>query len=87
MSFYKVVEDGYIIFIGTGACCGDEITCDEYNELLALIKKAPTSEDGYSHRLTVEKEWERFKLPVNEASVTDELSAEEALEIITGGEV
>ena len=87
-------ESGKLIVIGTG-CGGVEITEAEYNALLAEIReKAALVEQLYNGEITIDDvptEWqEEIQRRVNEriaAEGTDEeqeLSAEEALDIILG---
>lgn len=79
--YYKNIENGYIICIGTGT--GDvEITEDEYNAIMAVIKTRPEDVDGYTHRLLEDLTWEQVEAPPVEE---EELSADEALDIILGG--
>ncbi len=70
----------------TFAWYGEEITETEYNEILSILRNRPTAPEGYGYRLTESLEWELYELPVEEET-DDEISAEEALEIITGGAV
>ena len=55
--FYKYIKDNYIIGIGTGAG-GEEITEQEYNNILDKINNCPEAPEGYSYRLTTAMEWE-----------------------------
>lgn len=63
---------------------GEEITETQYNEILSMLRNRPTAPDGFAYRLTAELEWELYEAPVEEEP---ELTADEALEIILGGEV
>ena len=65
MDFYKVIEDGYIIGIGTnGNDSVTEITESEYNTILSLIHNRPTARDGYTYKLKADTlEWELVELP------------------------
>jgi hypothetical protein len=60
---YKYINDGYIIGVGTGAGAGEEITEDEYNEILDKINNRPTAPEGFTYRLTTALEWELAELP------------------------
>lgn len=84
MRFYKIVEDGYIPVVGTGAG-GIEITVEEYNEIMAIIRNRPEPPDGYDYRLKEDLTWEEYELPPVEPVDEEEISDSEALEIITGG--
>lgn len=82
MRYYKIIIDGYLVAIGTGAG-GEEITEDEYNNLREVIHNKPTAESGFDYRLREDLTWEKYELPP--VPDDDELTAEEALDIITGG--
>ena len=86
MRCYKQILDGYLFAVGKGAKGGEEITAEEYNEILSILRNRPTAPEGYGYRLTESLEWELYELPAEEET-DDEISAEEALEIITGGTV
>lgn len=83
MRFYKNIDGGYIISIGTGNG-GTEITEAEYSEILSVIRNKPQAPDGYGYRLKTDLTWETVKLPDPEPA-DDDLTAEEALDIIMGG--
>lgn len=84
MRYYKQISDNYIIAIGTGYG-GEEITEAEYNELMAIIQNAPRSE-GKGYKLRADLTWEEYDLPpVPEPSDDDEISTDEALNILLGG--
>ena len=81
-NYYKNIEGDYITGIGTGI--GDvEITQEEYENILAVIRERPTPETGYDYRLRTDLEWEQVEAAV---PVDEEISADEALDIILGGE-
>ena len=86
MVYYKQLSDNYILAIGTGPG-GTEITETEYNSILSAIQSRPTSEtQGY--RLRTDLTWEAYDLPPElESSDDDEISNEEALNILLGGSV
>ena len=97
MRYYAQYNDsGKLIAIGTGNG-GVEITEAEYNALLAEIReKAALVEQLYNGEITIDDvptEWqEEIQRRVNEriaaegAAEEQDLSAEEALNIILGGE-
>jgi hypothetical protein len=89
-------EDNKLIAIGTGPG-GTEITETEYNDLLIMIReKAALVDKLYSGEITIDEvsgDWqEEIQRRVDEriaqqGTIEDqELSAEEALDIILGGE-
>lgn len=86
MRYYKQLSDNYIIAIGTGPG-GTEITETEYNSILSAIQSRPASEtQGY--RLRADLTWEAYDLPpAPEPSDDDEISNEEALNILLGGSI
>ena len=97
MRYYAQYDDyGKLIAIGTGPG-GTEITEAEYNELLAMIReKAALADKLYNGEITIDDvpaEWkEEIQRRVDERIAAEgtigeqELSAEEALDIILGGE-
>lgn len=86
MRYYKQLSSNYIIAIGTGPG-GTEIIETEYNSILSAIQARPTSEtQGY--RLRADLTWEAYDLPPEpEPSDEDEISDEEAFNILIGGSV
>ena len=96
MRYYKLLEDNKLIAIGTGPG-GTEITEAEYTELLTMIReKASLVDKLYSGEITIDEvpaDWqEEIQRRVDERIAQQgtieeqELSAEEALDIILGGE-
>lgn len=65
---------------------GTEITEAEYNKILSIIRNKPTATDGYDYRLTDALEWELYEAPATEEE-DEELTDEQALEILLGGAV
>lgn len=84
MRYYKKIENDYIHVIGTGPG-GEEITQEEYENILSAIRNRPTPDPGYDYRLRVDLTWALVEAPAE--PVDDEISADEALDIILGGEV
>lgn len=95
MKFYKIIENDCIVAVGidTG---GTEITEAEYNTLLAEIReKAALVDKLYSGEITIDavpSEWqEEIQRRVDEriaaegAAEEQDISAEEALNILLGG--
>ena len=85
MRYYKTVSENDIVAVGTGAG-GEEITKAEYENLIAIIAAKHPVEEGYGYRLKTDLTWERFELPVVTDASSHELTAEEALSIILGGD-
>lgn len=86
MRYYKQLFDNYILAIGTGHG-NTEITESEYNEIMSIIQNRPQA-DGKGYRLKTDLTWEEYDLPpAPEPSDEDELSSDEALNIILGGNI
>ena len=84
MRYNKQISNNYILAIGTGYG-GTEITEAEYNEIMAIIQNRPIAE-GKGYRLKADLTWEEYDLPpVSEPSDDDEISTDEALNILLGG--
>ena len=90
MRYSKIVVDGYITGIGTykGRSIVDgDITEAEYNSIMSVIQNCPQA-NGKGYRLKTDLTWEEYDLPpVPEPSDEDELSSDEALNIILGGTI
>lgn len=96
MRYYAQYENNRLIAIGTGAG-GTEITKEEYDRLLAEIRtKAELVDKLYNGEITlaeVPTEWQEEiqrradeRIAMQGTLEEQELSAEEALSIIVGGE-
>ena len=95
MRYYKLIENDTIIAIGTGYG-GTEITEAEYNTLLSEIReKAALVDKLYSGEITIDAvpvDWqEEIQRRVDERIAAEgsaeeqDISAEEALDILLGG--
>lgn len=95
MRYFKLIDDTLLTAIGTGSG-GTEITEAEYNALLAEIReKAVLVDKLYSGEITIDDvpaDWqEEIQRRVDERIAAEgeaaeqEISAEEALDIILGG--
>lgn len=82
--YQKNIENGYIVSIVSGTSNGN-ISEEEYNTILNVIRNKPTAQKGYDYKLKEDLTWELYELPP--VPIDDEISAEEALDIITGGTV
>ena len=96
MRFFKIIQNYSVTAIGTGPG-GTEITEAEYNALLSEIReKAALVDKLYSGEITIDDvptDWqEEIQRRVNERIAAEgeaaeqDISAEEALDIILGGE-
>ena len=83
MRYYKLIEDGYILAIGTGGG-GTEITENEYNSIMTVIQNKPQGTATTDYKLKTDLTWEEYELPP--APEDYDISDEEALEIITGSD-
>lgn len=77
-------ENGYILSVQKGGAGSHEITEAEYNIILEAIQNRPEAPEGYDYRLKSDLTWEMYELPAPDPD--PEISEEEALEIILGGE-
>lgn len=64
---------------------GKPITAEEYAEILAMLRNPPAAPEGWAYRLTESLRWELEELPPVDED--PEISAEEALAIMLGGNV
>lgn len=82
MRYYKHIQDGFIIAIGTGGG-GVEITETEYESILAAISNKPARTETTDYHLTESLEWVEYERiePPDES----EPSAEEVVDILLGG--
>lgn len=80
--YFKNIENGYLTSISTGSGM-EEIAQEEYEHILSVIRSAPAAEEGRQYRLRTDLTWEPAELPNEDEP---DLSDEEALNIILGGE-
>ena len=97
MKYFAQYDDsGKLIAIGTGQG-GTEITEEEYNELLAMImEKAALVDKLYNGEITIDDvpaDWQEEirrrvddRIAAEGSAEEQDISAEEALSIIVGGE-
>lgn len=82
MRYYKDIENGYIIAIGTGDGGGTEIAEEEYNTIMSVIRQKPPRADTTDYRLKEDLTWEEYYRPPDEAEI--EADSDEALDILLG---
>lgn len=82
MQHKTIIIDGYIrgVCMTTGE---GNISQAQYDTITELFHNKPTAPDGFDYRLKADLTWELVELPP--MPIDDELTAEEALDIITGG--
>jgi hypothetical protein len=85
--YYKIIKNGYLFAIGISKFGGEEITKEEYENILAIVRDCPQAEFGYGYKLKTDLTWELYELPVVEVDENRELTDSEALDIILGGSV
>ena len=81
MRYYKLIENGYIMAIGTGGG-GTEITAAEYDEIMAVIHNKPPETETIDYRLKTDLTWEQYER--HDPVVPEELDPEEAMNILLG---
>lgn len=82
MRFYKLINNNYILAIGTGFG-GEEITESEYNEILSVIQNKPVRTATTDYRLKTNLTWEEYE---HGPDPEPEPEPEEVLDILLGGE-
>ena len=65
MKYYKNIENGYIVSISTQHG-QTEITKEEYENILQLIKTMPQAEQDFEYRLKEDLTLEKYELPQEE---------------------
>lgn len=83
MKYFKNIQGGYIAALSTGSG-GEEITQEEYERILSLVRACPKADTGYQYRLKTDLTWELVEMPPEDTD--PEISESEALDIILGGE-
>ena len=74
MRYFEVVENGYILAVGTGAG-GTEITKAEYDQILAVIRAKPAASGTTDYRLRTDLTWEAYTIEYVPAADFDAASA------------
>ena len=92
MKYFKHIEDGMIISINTidtddTTPTEDEITEEEYTQIVTAIQNRPTDDDpGYTYKLKEDLTWELCEIPgyvpPSEPSDDDEISGKEFLSMV-----
>ena len=82
MKYYKYIEDGYILAVGTGGA-GEEITEEEYNEIMVAIYNKPKRTETTDYHLRTDLTWEEYEVEPPEPD--DEITDTELVDILLGG--
>lgn len=61
MRYFKIIEDGYIMAIGENTG-GEEISEEEYNQILEIIHNAPKAPEGKCYKLKTDLTWEECEI-------------------------
>lgn len=80
MKYFKNVDGEYLTALSTGAG-GEEITQEEYEHILSVIRSRPDAETGYQYKLKADLTWELVEVPPED---DPDLSDAEAMDIILG---
>ena len=72
MRYYKLIENGYFLGVGIGNG-GTEITKEEHDQLLEVIKNHPVGEGNCGYCLKADLTWEKCEmLPVEEVATEED---------------
>lgn len=83
MRYYKQIENGYILAIGTGDG-GDEISFDEYKSIMEIIRSAPKAESGHTYKLKDDLTWVLLQSEDEKTSDDESISGDEFLQMVEG---
>ncbi len=85
IGFYKNSNGRYLDYLSKGYG-QEEISEAEYNEILSIIRTAPTPPDGYVYSLRADTlEWELVEAPPDPIDPNEDLDDSAAFGIIFGG--
>lgn len=71
--YKKIVSDGYIVSIIKGVSEGN-ISEQEYESIMQVIKSKPVAPEGYDFRLKEDLSWELYEMElVDEPEIEEEL--------------
>ena len=82
MRYYKTIDSGYILGIGTGNG-GTVITEAEYDEIMAVIRAKPADTETIGYRLKTDLTWEQYS--IDPPDPDEDIEDAELLDIIMGG--
>ena len=81
MRYYKQVENGYIVAIGTGGG-GTETTAAEYDDILTVIHNKPAGTETIDYRLKTDLTWEQYQVEPPAPDYTPPDGLEESAEYL-----
>ena len=84
MRYYKVIQDGYIVAIGTGGG-GVEITEAEYDTIMAAIRAKPARTETTDYHLLENLTWQEYERIDPPPDDDEEAAPDEVLDILLGG--
>lgn len=80
MRFFKQVDNGYIVAIGTGTF--GNISEEEYNTIFSIIHNKPPRTETTDYRLREDFTWEAY--PIDPPDPDPEIDDSELLDILMG---
>ena len=84
MAYFKITDNGYILSIGqTDRETEHEITEEEYNTILSVIKSKPPATETTDYRLREDLTWEEY--PVDPPDPDPDIDDSEVYDILFGG--
>lgn len=83
MRYYKMLDNGYILAIGTGDGY-TEITEDEYAEIMAVIQIKPARTSTTDYILREDLTWEAYEVEPEPEPDPDDSDKAEAYDILIG---
>lgn len=82
MRYCKYIDGDYILAIGTGDG-GEEISENEYSEIMSIILAHPEETETIGYRLKKDLTWEEYEIPPDP---NPDLDDSELVEILLGGD-
>ena len=91
VKYYKNTDGGYVVLIGKNIG-GEEISQEEYENILSVIHNRPIAEAGFTYKLRTDLTWELHEVPPvaeedMEATEEDYISALEELGVTVNEEI
>ena len=83
MRYFKRIESGYLLAIGTGDGY-TEIIEAEYDEIMAVIQTKPARTETTDYRLKADLTWEQYEVEPTPEPEPDESDKAAAYDILVG---